>query len=181
MKVKPRFILIMLLIGVILGGSVVYILLPTKTNTQVKIKPVEVEKVDYRVLKITEYKNMNIHEIKNLLSLVEAEATGGTVRQKRNVAHVVLNQVASSSFPNSINDVIFQDKQFSCIHDGRFTKVKISDETVNAVQQAISGIDKHNSTFFMNRAGSDKDNIKWFDNSLHQTFNDGIHEFFKED
>jgi len=179
MKIKPRFIFIMLLIGVILGGSGVYILLPAKTITQVKIKPVEVEKIEYRMLKVVEYKNMNIHEIKNLLSLVEAEATGGNIKQKRNVAHVVLNRVTSSSFPDSINDVIFQDMQFSCIADGRFDKVKITDETVNAVQQAVSGIEKHNSTFFMSREGSDSDNIEWFDSSLHQTFNDGIHEFFK--
>ncbi|MFA6664344.1 MAG: cell wall hydrolase [Lachnospiraceae bacterium] len=53
-----------------------------------------------------------------LAELVQAEAGNQDENGKRLVADVVLNRVASDRFPNSIPEVIYQDKQFSTVLDG---------------------------------------------------------------
>ncbi len=54
-----------------------------------------------------------------LLSLlVEAEAGNQSLLGKRLVVDVVLNRVDSEDFPDTIEEVILQDAQFSCVLDG---------------------------------------------------------------
>ncbi|MDD6666703.1 MAG: cell wall hydrolase [Lachnospiraceae bacterium] len=53
-----------------------------------------------------------------LAELVQAEAGNQDEKGKRLVADVVLNRVESDRFPDSIPEVIYQDKQFSTVLDG---------------------------------------------------------------
>lgn len=69
-----------------------------------------------------------------LCRIVEAEATGGTIEQKMNVASCVLARVASPDWPDTIEGVVFQPKQFSPISDGRYYTVTITEETREAVE-----------------------------------------------
>ncbi len=70
-------------------------------------------------------------EIEMLAQLVEAEAGNQDIVGKRYVADVVLNRVDSADFPDTVEQVLLQDKQFSCINDGNFDKAGwyISDES----------------------------------------------------
>ncbi|HAU86474.1 MAG TPA: hypothetical protein DCW90_13560, partial [Lachnospiraceae bacterium] len=65
-----------------------------------------------------------------LMRIVEAEATGEDITGKMLVANVVLNRVNNSSFPDTVEGVVFQKNgsvyQFSPIKDGRYYKVEIS-------------------------------------------------------
>lgn len=75
-------------------------------------------------------------EIELLAQLVEAEAGNQDMKGKRLVADVVLNRIESDRFPNTIEEVIFQESQFSCIEDGNFEKSgwKISEDSFEAAR-----------------------------------------------
>ena len=77
-----------------------------------------------------------------LMRIVEAEATGEDITGKMLVANVVLNRVNNSSFPDTVEGVVFQRNgsvyQFSPIKDGRYYKVEISDETKKAVKRVLN-------------------------------------------
>lgn len=123
-------------------------------------------------------------ERKMLEQIVEAEATGEDIIGKILVANVIFNRTRDEDFPNTIKEVIFQkvgdDYQFSPIADKRYWKVKVTEETKEAVQRALDGEDySEGALYFMARKLAKKSNAKWFDNNLKWLFKHGTHEFFK--
>lgn len=115
-----------------------------------------------------------------LQRIVEAEATGEDVKGKILVANVVLNRVKSKKFPNSIEDVVFQKKQFSPIRDGRYNSVSVTSTTKDAVERALQGEDySEGALYFSARSKASKKNMNWFDKNLNYLFRHGGHEFFK--
>jgi len=122
-------------------------------------------------------------EYENLLRIVEAEAGGEDKIGKMLVANVVLNRVEHESFPDTINEVIFQENngvaQFSPISDGRFYSVAISRQTVEAVNQVLQGEDNsQGALYFVARKSANKEYMEWFDKNLNRLFAHGGHEFF---
>lgn len=121
----------------------------------------------------------NEEEYVVLTRIVEAEASGEGLEGKRLVANVILNRVHCEKFPDTITKVVFQKNQFSPILDGRFYEVTVSQETKEAVNQALSGVDfSQNALFFSARSKADPDNMSWFDNNLKWLFAYGGHEFY---
>lgn len=128
---------------------------------------------------------LSAEDYENLLRIVEAEAGGEDEVGKILVANVVLNRVECESFPDSVSDVIFQKSngvaQFSPVSDGRFYKVKVSDETRQAVDKALEGEDySQGALYFAARKYADSENMRWFDESLVFLFEHGGHEFFTQ-
>jgi spore germination cell wall hydrolase CwlJ-like protein len=122
-------------------------------------------------------------DYENLLRIVEAEAGGEDKTGKMLVANVVLNRVESEKFPNTVTEVIFQSQngttQFSPISDGRFYQVSISRETIEAVEQVLTGADNSmGALYFVARKSADKTRLNWFDQNLTRLFAYGGHEFF---
>lgn len=77
----------------------------------------------------------------NLLSrLVYAEARGEPYKGQVAVAAVVLNRVASSSFPNTISGVIYQSGSFDAVSDGQINMAPDS-TAKKAAQDALNGWD----------------------------------------
>ena len=118
-----------------------------------------------------------------LLRIVEAGAGGEDEDGKLLVANVVLNRVNSEAFPDTVKDVVMQKNgrvtQFSPVASGRIWKVKISEETVRAVQRAIDGEDlSQGALYFAARRHADSDSMRWFDRKLTFLFRHGGHEFF---
>lgn len=118
-----------------------------------------------------------------LLRIVEAEAAGEGVEGKKLVANVILNRVNHPSFPNTVEEVVFQKSggsaQFSPTIDGRFESVVISDETIEAVDMVLAGADNsQGALFFSARSKADPDNMSWFDKNLKWLFAYGGHEFY---
>lgn len=115
-----------------------------------------------------------------LCRIVEAEATGGTVESKRLVANVVLNRVKSDKFPNTVQEVVFQRSngktQFSPVANGRYHKVKVTPETMQAVNEAIAGVDGSMGALYFKATYS---NVGWFDNSLTRLYTVGGHDFYR--
>ncbi|MBE5099117.1 cell wall hydrolase [Priestia aryabhattai] len=113
---------------------------------------------------------------KDLLArLVQAEAKGKPYAGKVAVATVVLNRVDSDSFPNSIQDVIYQGTQFTPVQNGEINKAADA-EAKKAVNEALAfrGQGK-GSLFFFN---PDKTSDQWL-RQKQVTITIGNHVFAK--
>lgn len=122
-------------------------------------------------------------DYEDLLRIVEAEAGGEDKTGKILVANVVLNRVENEQFPDTVSEVIFQCEngttQFSPVSDGRFYKVKVSEETVEAVEEALEGEDPSGGAlYFVARKYVSDSKMQWFDRNLTRLFSYGGHEFF---
>lgn len=139
--------------------------------------------VDYQMLDKELVYKLSDEELDTLLRIVEAEAGGEDEEGKLLVANVVLNRVENDKFPDTVTEVVFQQEngvtQFSPVRNGRYWRVKISEETRNAVQRALEGEDiSGGALFFAARKYADNDKMKWFDEKLDFLFIHGGHEFF---
>jgi len=75
-----------------------------------------------------------------LAKLVYAEARGEPYKGQVAVAAVVLNRVASSSFPNTISGVIYQRNAFTCVNNGSINNTPDS-SCIRAALDALNGWD----------------------------------------
>ncbi|MNZ66174.1 Spore cortex-lytic enzyme precursor [compost metagenome] len=88
-------------------------------------------------------------ELLLLQKIVMAEAEGEPYQGKVAVANVVLNRLRSANFPDTIYKVIYQKHQFSPVANGRLKRVKPNDDSIKAVNAALSGVKEvPDSTYF---------------------------------
>lgn len=112
--------------------------------------------------------------------IVEAEAGDQTVKGRILVANVIINRMKSEEFPDTVRGVVFAPGQFSPVSNGSYYRVRISDETREAVRRMLKGEDySEGALYFMYRAGSTAANAAWFDRDLNRLFRYGCHEFFR--
>lgn len=81
-------------------------------------------------------------ELDLLAALIQCEAGGESRTGKVAVGAVVLNRVASGSFPNSITEVIYQSGQFTPAYSGALSSVLASgarSDCYEAAQAALNG------------------------------------------
>lgn len=100
------------------------------------------------------------------------------------VAGVVLNRVADEHFPDSVTEVVMQKEggtyQFSPVANGTYQKVKVSEETREAVDRVLNGEDlTEGALYFASRQYAEGDKMAWFDHHLDRLFEHGGHEFFR--
>lgn len=140
--------------------------------------------VDYELVEQEPAYDLSDEEMEVLLRIVEAEAGSEDEDGRLLVANVVLNRVESERFPSTVTEVVFQREngvtQFSPVSSGSYYKVKISEETIEAVGRALSGEDiSQGALFFASRRRADSNKMRWFDTSCTFLFEHGGHEFFK--
>lgn len=102
--------------------------------------------------------HISTEEFELLVQLVAAEAENQPFEGKRAVAAVVLNRVEFGwPFEDTIEGVIFQENQFSCISDGRFFKADsyISEEDMDAVLAELTERSDTEIIFFRTERFSD--------------------------
>ena len=75
-----------------------------------------------------------------LAKCVYAEARGEPYKGQVAVAAVVLNRVASSSFPNTVSGVIYQSGAFTCVDNGSINNTPDS-SCIRAALDALNGWD----------------------------------------
>lgn len=86
---------------------------------------------------------INAGDIDLMAAIIQCEAGGESYTGKVAVGAVVMNRVKSSSFPNSILEVIYQSRQFSPVASGRFAVVlaRGADESCyQAARDAMNGV-----------------------------------------
>ena len=99
------------------------------------------------------------------------------------IANVIMNRLSHDEFPDTISGVILDQRngipQFSPVYDGKFYEVTVTDETREAVKQALEGTDySEGALFFIQRSAAEKQNVSWFDRDLKKLFKYGVHEFY---
>lgn len=122
---------------------------------------------------------LNASDYECLLKIVQSEAGICDQKGKILIANVVLNRMQSQYFPDTVEEVVYQENQFSPVENGSIDEVSISDETELAVAMALSGTDySEGALFFAARGLADAKNMAWFDESLDFLFEHDGHEFF---
>lgn len=91
-----------------------------------------------------------------LAALIECEAGAESYEGKLAVGSVVLNRVASKSFPNTVVGVIYQGGQFSPVASGRFAAVLArgaSGSCVKAAKEVLGGRRTIDALYFRRNNG----------------------------
>jgi N-acetylmuramoyl-L-alanine amidase len=108
-----------------------------------------------------------------LSHIIYAEAGGESYDGMVAVGNVVLNRVASSSFPNTIKGVIFQTSQFTPAESGSIYK-EPSSAAISAAKDALNGVNVVGNSTYFNRAGSSS----WASNNKTFVTRIGNHDFY---
>lgn len=90
-------------------------------------------KVDYYP-EFTYSKDWSAQESYLLARIAMAEAEGCNTQTKTLIIMCVLNRVWSDEFPDTIEEVIFQENQFSPIDNGRWDRVEPNEDCYEAVK-----------------------------------------------
>ena len=144
----------------------------------------KVNELDARSITLAENPTlMSDEDYDTLLRIVEAEAGSEDIKGRILVANVIMNRVKSEDFPNTVTEVVWDNSdgvpQFSPTYDGRINEVAVSDETREAVKQALKGTDySEGALFFIQKSAAEEHNVEWFEKDLKRLFKYGVHEFY---
>lgn len=119
-----------------------------------------------------------------LCNIVQAEAGGEDIIGKMLVAEVVVNRVQNDNFPNTVEEVVFQNSggiyQFSPVGNGTYYDVCVSSETREAVERVLLGEEiTDGALYFVAREYAQPQRVEWFDANLTNLFTYGGHAFYK--
>ena len=135
----------------------------------------EVE-VDYYP-EFTYSKDWSAKESYLLAKIAMAEAEGCNTQTKTLIIMCVLNRVWSDEFPDTIEEVIFQENQFSPIDNGRWDRVEPNEDCYEAVKIVMEAKYDYSggATYFENCA--DEDN--WHSRNLEFLYESEGIRFYK--
>ena len=110
-----------------------------------------------------------------LSHIINAESGNQPLQGKIAVGNVVMNRVASSIFPNSVRDVIYQRNQFTPVQNGSI-KLKPNAESIVAAKLVLDGANTAgNSLYFVNPKASPN---SWASRNRPYVATIGAHAFF---
>lgn len=142
---------------------------------QIEEESSEVE-VDYYP-EFTYSKDWSAQESYLLARIAMAEAEGCNTQTKTLIIMCVLNRVWSDEFPDTIEEVIFQENQFSPIDNGRWDRVEPNEDCYEAVKVVMEAKYDYSggATYFENCA--DEDN--WHSRNLEFLYESEGIRFYK--
>ena len=111
-----------------------------------------------------------------LCKIAMAEAGNQDTEGKALVMLVVLNRVWVDEFPNSIEDVIYQPRQFSPVLEGTFDSVEPDKDCWDALEMVMSGWDESQGALYF----ESKSNSTWHEDNLKFLFKHQDHYFYTE-
>lgn len=134
------------------------------------------ENISNEDIKVSENIRSSNSDLELLARLINGESRGEPYNGQVAVGAVVLNRVKSPGFPNTIREVIYQDKQFSCVDDGQIN-LNPSDSSYQAALDALNGEDPSlGALFFYNPK---KAKTMWWLSQRETTVIIGDHVFAK--
>ena len=92
--------------------------------------------------------SMSKEDMKLIAQMTMAEAEGESEYGKRLVIDTILNRVDSSTFPDTVYDVLYQPYQFSSIKDGRFARCHVKKELYELVVEEVHNRTNYDVIFF---------------------------------
>ena len=166
----------------VLEGSV------EQSNTSIEqlVYPVDVSGIYHlaginldQVMTLNKPKRWTTEEAQMLVTLAMAEAEGEDIIGKALVIMVVLNRVESDSFPDTIEDVIFDPGQFSPVAPGhRYYKVTPNADCWEALEMVEHGWDESQGALYFER---NTERSTWHSRNLVELYTHGNHTFYTED
>lgn len=112
-----------------------------------------------------------------LMKIAMAEAEDEDTEGKALVMRVVLNRVKHKEFPNSVKKVIYQEKQFSPIANGRFDRVESNKDCKKALDMITEdGWDESEGALYF----ESKSDSTWHEDNLRFLFRHGNHYFYTD-
>lgn len=112
-----------------------------------------------------------------LMKIAMAEAEDEDTEGKALVMRVVMNRVKSGEFPDSIKKVIYQERQFSPIANGRFDRVEPNKDCRKAFDMiAEDGWDESKGALYF----ESKSPSTWHEDNLQFLFRHGNHYFYTD-
>lgn len=115
-------------------------------------------------------------DAKILLKIAMAEAEGESVEGKALVMLTVLNRVWSEHFPDNIEEVVFQENQFSpTVPGGRYWTTTPNAGCYEALELVMSGWDESQGALYFESTGHDG----WHSQNLEFLFEAGGHKFYR--
>ena len=147
----------------------------TTFEPQTEEESSEIE-VDYYP-EFTYSKDWSTEESYLLARIAMAEAEGCNIQTKTLIIMCVLNRVWSDEFPDTIEEVIFQENQFSPIDNGRWDRVEPNEDCYEAVKIVMEAKYDYSggATYFENCA--DEDN--WHSRNLEFLYESEGIRFYK--
>ena len=147
----------------------------TTFEPQTEEESSEIE-VDYYP-EFTYSKDWSAKESYLLAKIAMAEAEGCNTQTKTLIIMCVLNRVWSDEFPDTIEEVIFQENQFSPIDNGRWDRVEPNEDCYEAVKVVMEAKYDYSggATYFENCA--DEDN--WHSRNLEFLYESEGIRFYK--
>lgn len=91
--------------------------------------------------------SVNKHELDLLARIIYGEARGESYKGQVAVGAVVMNRLASSSFPNTVKEVIEQPRAFTAVDDGQYDMVP-NKQAYLAALDAVRGYDPTNGALY---------------------------------
>lgn len=104
------------------------------------------------------YSGYSDSDLKLMAAIIQAESDGESYEGKLAVGSVVMNRVKSSKFPNTISGVIYQDRQFEPVRNGKLALILEKGPNDTCKQAAKQVLDGHRSgdwLFFMTQYWAD--------------------------
>ena len=92
--------------------------------------------------------SMSKEDMELIAHMTMAEAEGESEYGKRLVIDTILNRVDSSTFPDTVYDVLYQPYQFSSIKDGRFARCHVKKELYELVVEEVQNRTNYDVIFF---------------------------------
>ena len=143
---------------------------------ETKLKEEELGEVSHQSLVAS--RDWGVEEAYLLAKIAMAEAEGEDTEGKALVIMVVLNRVWSDKFPDSIEEVIMQRKQFSVTQEGgRWWTVEPNEDCYKALDMVMTEQwDESQGALYFESEGRST----WHQDNLEYLFQHGNHYFYKE-
>lgn len=108
--------------------------------------PVEAKMISFK--EIVKESTLPEDEIDLIALVTMAEAEGESEYGKRLVIDTILNRVDSDDFPDTVDGVIYQKSQFSCMWDGRINSCYVSEDICQLVREELESRTNGDVLFF---------------------------------
>lgn len=111
-----------------------------------------------------------------LLKIAMAEAEGESTEGKALVMLVVLNRVWSDQFPDTVEAVVFEPKQFSPVREGgRYWTTEPDGDCYEALELVMQGWDESGGALYFESC----ENSSWHSENLEYLYQYGNHKFYR--
>lgn len=115
---------------------------------------------------LTLYDTFTDEEINLVEVTVQHEVGNFSDDYKTLIAELIYNRLVSEDFPDTVKEVLFQEKQFCGIERWYSPDFEVDDTTKSVVEEVFSKDDtQHNATYYYNPELSDYDSVVWFEYS----------------